>query len=93
MPSHFHIGMESIGGITGAQIGLKQALVSVRVHLQPPFVDQTQAPFQVVTAAKQPDQDVDRGDRPTHFEPFQLGEDRPDQVEPVGRRGFGEDKE
>lgn len=40
-PSHFTIRLEGSRRIVRAEIGLKQALVSVRCHREIPFLDQT----------------------------------------------------
>lgn len=90
---HFPVGFESFGRIVRSQIGLKQALVTVRVHLEVPFLDQAKTRVQILAVAEQSDQDIDGRDGATYAGAFHLGQDGTDEVEAVGEDGPGEDEE
>lgn len=77
-PPHVDVSIESFAGIARAQEGLKQALVSVAVHVEIPFLHQPNTGFQVFGAAEQADKDVDGGDVATYAGAVHVAEDRPD---------------
>lgn len=76
-----------------AQEGLKQALVSVAVHVETPFLHQPNTRLQVFSVAEQAYEDVDGGDVATYVGAVHVAEDRPGEVEPGREGGLGENEE
>lgn len=91
--AHFVEDIEGLVGFVGAEVGLEQTLVCVRVHGEVPLLDQGHAEVEVLGVAEEADEDVDGGDVATRVGLVHLGEEGADEIEAVWGGGLGEDED
>lgn len=75
-------------------MSLNQALICIAIQLQLPFPRQTHTLVQILgVAAKDPNQEINGGNRAARVGLLHLRDDRADLIEPVGVGRLGEDEQ